>query len=157
MKKQTLIFRVWQYVKTILGIIFRHPITGVTLVPILPDGRIVLVRRSDSGKWGLPGGIIDWGEKIVVAARRELAEETGLELTKISRFVGNYSDFNRDPRIHSITITLAVEAEGQLIVKDVLEISEVHAFELGEIPAGNLAHDHDRLLKDYFAEKTTID
>ena len=125
MKKQTLIFRVWQYVKTILGIIFRHPITGVTLVPILPDGRIVLVRRSDSGKWGLPGGIIDWGEKIVVAARRELAEETGLELTKISRFVGNYSDFNRDPRIHSITITLAVEAEGQLIVKDVLEISQM--------------------------------
>ena len=153
-----LIFRVWQYVKTILGIIFRHPITGVTLVPILPDGRIVLVRRSDSGKWGLPGGIIDWGEKIAVAAHRELAEETGLTLTKIGRFIGAYSDFNRDPRIHSITITLAVEAEGELRVKDVLEISEVKAFSPEDIPdACKLAHDHNRLLRDYFDGEITID
>ena len=151
------IFRVWQYVKTVLGIIFRHPITGVTLVPILPDGRIVLVRRSDSGKWGLPGGIIDWGEKIATAAHRELAEETGLTLTKIGRLVGAYSDFNRDPRIHSITITLAVEAEGELRIKDVLEISEVHAFFPEKIPFGKLAHDHDRLLRDYFAEEIIID
>ena len=151
------IFHVWQYVKTVLGIIFRHPITGVTLVPILPDGSIVLVRRSDSGKWGLPGGIIDWGEKIAAAAHRELAEETGLTLTKIGRLVGAYSDFNRDPRIHSITITLAVEAEGELRIKDVLEISEVHAFSPEKIPFGKLAHDHDRLLRDYFDGEITID
>ena len=37
--------RLWQYTTTVLGIIFCHPITGATIIPILPDGRIVLIRR----------------------------------------------------------------------------------------------------------------
>ena len=102
--------RSWRFISTVLGIIFRHPVTGTTIIPILPDGRIVLIQRSDSGKWGLPGGMIDWGEDIPNAASRELEEETGLKLIKIRRLRGVYSDPERDPRIHSISILLEVEA-----------------------------------------------
>ncbi len=55
--------QLWRYIKTIMGIVFRHPITGATIIPVLPDGRIVLIQRQDSGKWGLPGGIVDWGRR----------------------------------------------------------------------------------------------
>ena len=148
--------RSWRFISTVLGIIFRHPITGITLIPVLPDGRIVLVQRRDSGKWGLPGGMVDWGEDIPNTAYRELIEETGLELVKISRLVGVYSAPDRDPRIHSISVLVEVEAKGTLNVKDKLEIIEARAFLPEDLPSGNLSHDHDRQLKDYFNGLTTI-
>ena len=148
--------RSWRFLSTVLGIIFRHPITGITLIPVLPDGRIVLVQRKDSGKWGLPGGMVDWGEDIPNTAYRELIEETGLELVKIRRLVGVYSSPDRDPRIHSISVLVEVEAKGTLEVKDKLEIIEAKAFLPEDLPSGNLSHDHDRQLKDYFNGLTVI-
>jgi ADP-ribose pyrophosphatase YjhB (NUDIX family) len=53
-----------RFVQAALGVIFRHPITGTSIVPVLPDGRIVLIQRRDNGRWSLPGGIVDWGEDI---------------------------------------------------------------------------------------------
>ncbi|WP_373277639.1 NUDIX hydrolase, partial [Cylindrospermopsis raciborskii] len=68
--------KLWRVVKTILGIIFRHPIPGTSIIATLSDGRIVLIRRSDDGCWALPGGMVDWGEDIPSVVRRELREET---------------------------------------------------------------------------------
>jgi 8-oxo-dGTP pyrophosphatase MutT (NUDIX family) len=42
------------------------------------DGRVLLGRRSDTGNWGLPGGIVDPGEEPADAAVREIYEETGV-------------------------------------------------------------------------------
>ncbi|WP_017305324.1 NUDIX hydrolase [Spirulina subsalsa] len=151
-----MIHRYWQFFTTVLGIIFRHPITGTTLIPVLPDGKIVLIRRRDTGKWGLPGGIIDWGEDIPTTAHRELAEETGLEITQIGRLVGVYSAPDRDPRMHSISIVLEVAAQGTLQVQDTNEITDVRAFDPQEIPFGHLSHDNDRQLQDYLNNLTTI-
>ena len=148
--------RSWRFISTVLGIIFRHPVTGTTIIPILPDGRIVLIQRSDSGKWGLPGGMIDWGEDIPNAASRELEEETGLKLIKIRRLRGVYSDPQRDPRIHSISVLLEVEAEGELEPEDKLEVLQVKAFTKDELPLGDLSHDHDRQLRDYLNDETVV-
>ena len=148
--------RSWQFVSTVLKIIFRHPILGVTLIPVLPDGKIVLVHRQDNGKWGLAGGMIDWGEDISSAAKRELREETGLDLVKIKRLIGVYSAPDRDPRIHSISVSLEVEVEGTIKVADTLEISKAQAFAPTKLPRGDLAHDHDRQLDDYLQGKITI-
>lgn len=148
--------RSWRFISTVLGIIFRHPVTGTTIIPILPDGRIVLIQRSDSGKWGLPGGMIDWGEDIPHATARELEEETGLKLIKIKRLRGVYSDPKRDPRIHSISVLLEVEAEGKLEPEDKLEILQVKAFSREELPLGDLSHDHDRQLQDYLNDEIVV-
>ena len=148
--------RSWRFISTVLGIIFRHPVTGTTIIPVLPDGRIVLIQRSDSGKWGLPGGMIDWGEDIPHAASRELEEETGLRITKIKRLQGVYSNPQRDPRIHSISILLEVEADGELEPEDKLEVLQVKAFTKDELPLGDLSHDHDRQLQDYLNDQIAI-
>lgn len=148
--------RSWRFISTVLGIVFRHPVTGTTIIPVLPDGRIVLIQRSDSGKWGLPGGMIDWGEDIPNAASRELEEETGLKLIKIKGLRGVYSDPQRDPRIHSISVLLEVEAEGELNPIDKLEVLQVKAFTKDELPLGDLSHDHDRQLQDYLNGVTAI-
>ena len=148
--------RSWQFVQTVLGIIFRHPVTGTSIIPILPNGQIVLVRRRDNGLWALPGGMVNWGQNLETTVQRELAEETGLELVGIRRLVGIYSEPDRDPRIHSICVVIEADAQGTMQIKDTLEISEVKAFERSEIPIGSLSHDHDQQLQDYFDGKTTL-
>jgi len=148
--------RLWQFVQTVIGIIFRHPIPGTSIIPILPDGRIVLIRRRDNGKWALPGGIVDWGEDIPTAVQRELAEETGLDLVKIRRLVGVYSAPDRDPRIHSICIVVEAEVKGRMKVQDTLEVMEIQAFLPTTLPPGQLSHDHTQQLQDYFAGFTTL-
>lgn len=148
--------RLWQFFQTVLGILFRHPVTGTTMIPILPDGRIVLIRRHDTGKWSLPGGIVNWGEDIPTTIERELEEETGLNVVKIGRLVGVYSAPDRDPRIHSISVLIEVEVEGTMKPKDTLEVSEVDAFAIGSLPKGDLSHDHDQQLQDYLNGVTTI-
>ncbi len=148
--------RTWQFVQTVLGIIFRHPIMGTSIIAILPDEKIVLVRRRDNGKWALPGGMVNWGQDIPTTVERELEEETGLELLKIRRLVGVYSAPDRDPRIHSICVLVEADVQGTMQIQDTLEISEVQAFPRSALPTGNLSHDHDRQLQDYLDGKTTL-
>lgn len=54
-------------------------------------GRLLLQQRSDGGQWGLPGGSVEIGESLYAAVRREVLEETGLDVT-VRRLVGVYSD-----------------------------------------------------------------
>jgi ADP-ribose pyrophosphatase YjhB (NUDIX family) len=148
--------QLWHFAQTVLGIIFRHPVTGTSIIPLLPDGQIVLVKRRDNGKWALPGGMVNWGEDVTTTVERELAEETGLNLTKVRRLVGIYSSPERDGRVHSICIVVEVEATGNLKAQDFREISDVKAFPPEAIPIGTLSHDHDRQLQNYFNGETTL-
>lgn len=62
-----------------------HPRSGCG-VAIVRDGRILLLERlrePEAGSWGIPGGKVDWMERLEDAVRREALEETGLELGPI--------------------------------------------------------------------------
>ncbi|WP_404790840.1 NUDIX hydrolase [Altericista sp. CCNU0014] len=145
----------FSFIQTALRLILRHPICGVVMVPVLEDGRIVLVRRRDNNRWSLPGGMVEWGEDIPTTIHRELQEETGLKVHQIGRVVGIYSAPKRDPRFHSICTTVEVMVRGQFCIEDKGEISEVGAFLPDQIPMTELAHDHRQQLADYW-QGTTI-
>jgi 8-oxo-dGTP diphosphatase len=55
------------------------------------SGRLLLVRRCDSGSWELPGGRVDVGETAVQAAEREVAEEAGVQVL-VTGLVGVFTD-----------------------------------------------------------------
>lgn len=144
------------FVGTVLGLIFRHPVTGTSIIPVLSDGRIVLARRHNTGLWALPGGMVEWGEEIATTVRRELAEETGLELVRISRLVGVYSKPDRDPRVHSICVVIEAEVRGKIQIQDKQEISQVEAFSLQDLPLAGLSYDNDEQLKNYLNQLTIL-
>ena len=146
--------RLWQYFSTIVGLIFRHPITGVAVIPILADSNIVLIQRRDNQRWAFPGGFIDWGEDIKQTATREIYEETGLSITSFGRLVGVYSSPKRDPRVHSICIAIVAYVEGEFDVVDRGEVLEVKSFEASELPRDVMSHDHDQLLNDFLTNQT---
>lgn len=99
---------------------------------------------------------MDWGETVEEAAHRELAEETGVEIVRVERLVGVYSSPERDPRTHSISITLAVEVAGEPEIGDPLEVSEIQRFAPEALPFEHLAFDGGQQLRDYLDGRTAV-
>ena len=65
--------------------------TAVSAMIMDGAGRILLQRRSDNGRWGVPGGGVEIGETLRDAILREVREETGLAV-EVVRLIGVYSD-----------------------------------------------------------------
>ncbi len=66
-------------------------VPSVNVVVTKAGGDVLLIRRSDTQNWAVPGGAIDLGESMVQAAVRETKEETGVDC-EITGLVGIYTD-----------------------------------------------------------------
>ena len=76
------------YIHTLRPLIgHRKIILNAATVVIQRDGKILLQRRSDNGKWGLIGSLLEMNETYEEAALREVREETGLEV-RLDSFLG---------------------------------------------------------------------
>lgn len=147
----------YRAVRTLLGLMLRRPIIGVCVIPILPDDTVVLMRRRDTGLWGLPGGLMDWGEDVATSAQRELREETSLAMEKVGRLVGVYSSPHRDRRFHSVCITIEVFVQGIPQVNDPTEAIAVQNFRWQDLEGLPMSHDHTQHLKDYLDGRVVVD
>jgi len=116
-------------------LLLRRPVVGIAAAAQVPDGRWVLIRRADLGMWALPGGTLEWGETIQEALPRELLEEAGVRVRKVTGLVGVFSRPDRDVRFHGVTIVIRCEVEiPSQRPMNFLEIEEVGLFEDSELP-----------------------
>ena len=124
----------------------KSPLLTVDIIIKRRDGTIVLIKRLNppfKDCYAIPGGFVEYGETVEQAAKREAEEETGLRIGNL-KLVGVYSDPNRDPRGHVVSVAfLADELGGKL--KASTDAKEVEVF--NEIPA-ELAFDHTRIVGD---------
>jgi len=74
-----------------------HPVVGVGAV-VVRDGRALIVKRAHEprqGEWSLPGGLLELGESLPDAARREIKEETNLDVT-VGPIIETFDRVHRD-------------------------------------------------------------
>jgi 8-oxo-dGTP diphosphatase len=129
---------------------YKNPAPTVDIIIELidrPHRPIVLIERLNSPLgWAIPGGFVDYGEPVEVAARREAEEETGLAVELVEQFLV-YSDPKRDERQHTISVVFLATASGEPMAGD--DAKNIGIFESWRVPS-NLCFDHDRVLQDYW-------
>jgi 8-oxo-dGTP diphosphatase len=89
-------------------------LVAVGAVAVRDDGALLLVRRGKApalGRWSLPGGRVDWGETLPDALRREVAEETGLEVVP-GALAGLVERIHLDEGFHYVILDYHVTVTG---------------------------------------------
>jgi len=111
---------------------------GAAALIVDSENHLLLMKRSDSGCWGPPGGAVELGEVVETAARREVREEIGLELGELSLF-GVFSGpelfyvYPNGDEVYNVTIAyLTREAHGEVRLND--EHTEWGYFAVSDLP-----------------------
>jgi 8-oxo-dGTP diphosphatase len=128
-----------------------RPLVGVGAV-VWRDGRVLLVRRGKApraGQWSLPGGAQKLGETVLEAARREVREETGLELERLE-LVTVVDLIERDDtervRYHYTLIDVSADAApGEAVAGS--DAAEARWFEVRELEALGLWSETLRIIE----------
>jgi 8-oxo-dGTP diphosphatase len=126
---------------------YRNPLPTVDVLLYVPGRGVVLVERKNPPfGWALPGGFVDYGESCETAARREAKEETGLTV-ELTGLLGVYSEPDRDPRHHTISVVYTAQAVdlSELAAGDDAAQAVFHPVDA--LPP--LAFDHARIVGDY--------
>lgn len=116
--------------------LLRRPVVGIAAVCKNDRDEWLLIRRADTGTWGLPGGTVEWGETLRTALARELEEEAGVESFEMERVLGIWSRPDRDPRFHAVTIGVFCKVSDPVKKPmNPLEIRDVRAFCDADLPS----------------------
>jgi 8-oxo-dGTP diphosphatase len=116
---------------------------------VLNNGKVILIKRKYppfQNMWALPGGLVEYNEKVEDAAVREAKEETNLNVS-IEKLIGVYSKPGRDPRGHLISVCyLCRKISGNFkITEETLDIKEFSPAQIKEL---DLAADHKQMIRD---------
>ncbi|CAN5665730.1 NUDIX hydrolase [soil metagenome] len=120
-----------------------HDLLLVPCVAVLPrdeDGRVLLVRQADFGRWGTVGGAVDVDEAPDDAARREAREEIGaeVELTGLLGALGGPQfrlTYPNGDECACVSIVYGARVIGDVLTPDGDEVTEARWFHLDELAA----------------------
>ena len=131
---------------------YDYPRPAVTVDAVLitreVKPRVLLIQRKHepfAKSWALPGGFVNEGETLAQAARRELEEETALEVGELEQLV-TVGDPGRDPRGWTVSVAFLGRVDSATaIAKAGDDAAEVRWFPLHKLP--KLAFDHAAILE----------
>jgi 8-oxo-dGTP diphosphatase len=109
-------------------------------------GIVLIERRYEPLGYALPGGFVEVGETVEKAVLREVKEETGLD-AQIVKLLGVYSEPNRDPRFHVVSVVFVLDAYGEPVGGD--DAKKALVFPIEDLPFDKIVFDHAKILKDF--------
>ena len=142
------------YIQQLRQFIGHRPILmlgAVTLV-LNEQNHLLMMRRTDSGHWGIPGGAVELGEVIEEAAKRETREETNLEIDEMSLFgvfsgPELYYKYPNGDEVYNVSIVyLSRHWRGEIRLNE--EHSEWSWFASGNLP-GDISPPIRTILKQF--------
>ncbi|MCI0681173.1 MAG: NUDIX hydrolase [Gemmataceae bacterium] len=128
---------------------YPRPCVTVDVVVLTKERRprVLLIQRKRppfAGAWALPGGFIDMDETLEESARRELVEETGIQVGKLAA-IGVFGDPGRDPRGRTISVVYLARVNVNQVKPSAADDAKAAAWFPLERPP-KLAFDHRAIL-----------
>lgn len=128
---------------------YRNPSLTVDAFIFDEEYNFILIKRlyyPCKGYWALPGGFVEYGETVEEATVRESKEETNIDIELID-LVNVYSDPDRDPRGH--TVTVVHTAKGDISTRKAeSDAGEIGIFSQDDLDNLDLAFDHRKIIED---------
>ena len=127
-----------------------NPIPVVDVI-IQQDSDVLFAKRKKEpfkGYLGLPGGFVNIGETVEEAARREVKEETSLDI-ELTDILGVFSDPQRDPRGHIMSTVFIGRVPSNEDAKARDDASQLEWIDLQTVGDKSLAFDHKIILSNY--------
>jgi ADP-ribose pyrophosphatase YjhB (NUDIX family) len=142
------------YVSELRSLVGTRPLilVGAEVLVFDQDDRLLLTRRADTGDWAIPGGMMEPGESLEETARREVLEETGLDIGQmqlLAMYSGPafYYKYPHGDEVYNVSAAyLTREFQGEL--KSDLESTALGFYALNALP-GPLISLNQVVLDDY--------
>ena len=128
---------------------YKIPSLTVDIFIYNENHEFILIQRKNppfEGSWALPGGFVDYGEKTEDAAIREAKEETSIDIGSVELF-NVYSDPDRDPRRHTVSIIYLAHGNFDDAKADD-DAKDIGVFSFDVLKEMKLAFDHETILSD---------
>ncbi len=132
--------------------LYANPVPTVDIIIEIGNEIVLIERKNPPLGLAIPGGFVDYGERVEDAAVREALEETGLEVN-LKYLVGVYSDPSRDKRMHTISTVFAAEAKGTPQAGD--DAASVLLVDPEHIDAP-MCFDHAQIIEDYLKKRNIL-
>lgn len=146
------------YIKYIRGMVGGKEIISVGLAVVIfnEKNEVLLEKRSDNGLYCVPGGSLDIGETVIEGAKREVYEETGLELGQLTLAMINSGPDNKliypnGDITHYVDLVFIAQVENKTPKKEDEESKEIRFFKLTELPDESEFLRGNRHIIDYCA------
>lgn len=128
---------------------YRNPSLTVDIFIYDENKNFILIKRGNEpfkNYWALPGGFVDYGESVEKAAIREALEETSINV-ELENLVGVYSEPNRDPRRHTVSITYTAKGKMENMKADD-DACDIGIFTREDLKKLSIAFDHEKIIND---------
>jgi 8-oxo-dGTP pyrophosphatase MutT (NUDIX family) len=148
------------YVAELRELVGTRPLVlpGTSVLVVDERERLLLVNRADTGGWGLPGGLMEPGESFEDAGRREVREETALEVVSLILFgvfsgAEYYYRYPNGDEIFNVTAAYVASVTRPTVRVDNTETSGYRFFNLDELPPDII--EPERPIVDEYVRATT--
>ncbi len=146
------------YIKELRELIGSRPIimAGAGTLLMKNDDSILLIHRTDNDTWGIPGGALELGESLEEAAKREMYEETNLEIMDLKLFdifsgKDYYYKYPNGDEVYNVVAIYTTDKYRGEIIADEIESKDARFFNINNLPEN--INPVDRLVLDKFIDK----
>jgi 8-oxo-dGTP pyrophosphatase MutT (NUDIX family) len=129
------------YIEELRQLVGKRPLimAGAALLALNQRDQLLMIKRTDNGCWGVPGGAMELGEDLMDTVKRETKEEIGIEVSGLELFgvyAGQelYYRYPNGAQVYNVTAVYLTRNLSEEIEVNPDEHSEYRYFDLQDLP-----------------------